>query len=81
MKFQRVTNTFLVGAGMEGYLARAGKWNFLIVKDLGKWTTSYRLHKPTTTVSASSTIMGPFEEFRDAEMAAEAKLAELRRLA
>lgn len=81
MKFQRVTDPSLVGMGMEGYLARAGVWNFLIIKDLGKWSTSYRLHNPKRSVSASSTIMGPFEDFADAVRAAEDKLAELKRLA
>jgi hypothetical protein len=79
MQFERTASPLL--AGIETYIARCGKWNFLIIKDTGKWTASYRLHDPKTTVSASSTIMGPFDEFDDAVGASEAKWQELRRLA
>jgi hypothetical protein len=80
MNFQRVKFPGLM-ADMTAYAARAGKWNFLIVEDMGRWTASYRLDRPTAPVSASSTIMGPFDTFHEADVAAHAKLAELRRLA
>ncbi len=79
MNFQRVTFPGLMPE-MEAYAARAGQWNFLIIQDMGQWTASYRLDQPSGTVSASSTIMGPFNEFSEATHAAETKIAELRRL-
>lgn len=62
------------------YAASVGQWNFLIIKDGGKWSTSYRMADPKGSVSASSTIRGPFEDFSDAVSAAHDMLAELRRL-
>lgn len=62
------------------YAAFSGKWQFMIIQEQTGWTTSYRLKNPTGTVSASSTIMGPFDEFIGAEYAAQQKLSELRRL-
>ena len=79
MRFERVTYSGLLPE-MEAYAASSGPWNFLIIKDMGKWTASYRLANPTGTVSASSTIMGPFDEFADAARAAEEKLIALRRV-
>lgn len=80
MRFERVTWPGL-SPEMAAYAASAGPWNFLIINDRGAWTTSYRLADPKGTVSASSTIMGPFEDFSDATRAADDKLAELRRMA
>lgn len=80
MRFIR-TDLAPYGVRAEAYSAKAGPWNFLILNDSGAWTASYRLRDPKGSVSASSTIMGPFDEFSDATRAAEEKLAELRRLA
>ncbi|HEV2518012.1 MAG TPA: hypothetical protein VGV07_22365 [Devosia sp.] len=63
--------------GLVGYVARAGQWQFLVISDMGKWTASHRLIDPQETVSASSTIQGPFETFDEAAAAAEAKYREL----
>ena len=65
--------------GMPGYTARAGKWQFVILRDGDLWTVSYRLIDPTETVSASSTIRGPFSSFDDAAAAAEDIHRQLRR--
>lgn len=80
MNFQRAPSVTAL-LGVDAYSARAGVWNFMVLLDGGKWSVSYRLHAPKGRVSASSTIMGPFEEFSDATQAAEEKFAELRRLA
>lgn len=84
MRFERMTYPNLLPE-MEAYVARRGPWNFLVIKDGGQWTASYRLKddaiRQGQTVSASSTIMGPFDDFADAVSAAKAKWAELRRLA
>ena len=70
--------------GITAYFAKAKPWGFLIILDLGKWSASYRLldeHIPAgESVSASSTMMGPFDDFAGAVTAAEEKLDELRRL-
>ena len=66
--------------GMETYAARSGAWQFLIVKDRGRWTTSYRAIDPKGPVSVASTIEGPFDEFSDAADAADSTLARLKRL-
>lgn len=79
MNFAR---TALAGFGtMPVYSAYAGPWQFIILQDMGKWSASYRLRLPKSPVSASSTIMGPFVSFDDAEAAAQEKLTELKRLA
>lgn len=82
MHFERVTYPGLL-PDMEAYAASSGPWNFLIIKDMGKWSASYRLKdeaiRKGERVSASSTIMGPFDDFADATSAAEEKLIELRR--
>jgi len=75
MKFERF-NAF----GVIGFGAAAPPWQFVLLQDAAGWTTSYRLIAPTKTVSASSTIIGPFETFEEAKLAAENKLSELRRL-
>lgn len=62
------------------WLARTGRWQFLIVEHLGVFTVSYRLARPIKTVSASSTIMGPFATFEEAEHAAKDKWVEVKRL-
>ncbi|SDH07967.1 hypothetical protein [Pelagibacterium luteolum] len=66
---------------LPSYLARAGAWQFLIVEDRGLFTASYRLRNPKSAVSASSTIMGPFDSFEGAQDAANAKWQEIRGLA
>lgn len=80
MRFKRAELRSVFGS-MPAYLAVRAPWQFVIIEDAGKWSVSYRLTNPTGPVSASSTIMGPFDDFSDAADAAEAKLAELRRLA
>lgn len=65
---------------LPAWLARTGRWQFLIVEDAGQFTASYRLQNPTREVSASSTIMGPFASFEQAAEAAEDKWAEIKRL-
>lgn len=58
--------------GLVGYVAKAGQWQFMIIADMGKWSVSHRLVDPKGTVSASSTIEGPFDTFDEASEAAEA---------
>lgn len=76
MNFQRVA---IPGIDIA-YHAASGPWQFLVLQDMGKWSTSYRMIDPKVTVSASSTIRGPFDDFSDATAAADDMLAELRRL-
>lgn len=76
LDFQRVN----IDGIPTAYAAAFRQWNFLIICDGGSWTTSYRLADPKGTVSASSTIRGPFQDFSDAVSAAYDMLAELRRL-
>lgn len=64
----------------SAYLADVGRWRFLIIDDRGQFTVSYRLRNPKGSVSASSTIMGPFTSLGEAEDAANAKWAEIKRL-
>lgn len=81
MNFKRCHSPLLP---VESYDANAGPYRFLILKDMGKFSVSYRLRDENipkgVSVSASATIMGPFDEFSDATAAAEAKWAELKRL-
>ena len=63
--------------GLVGYVAKSGPWQFVIIADMGKWTVSHRLADPRATVSASSTIQGPFETFEEATAAAESTRREL----
>jgi len=79
MNFQRVTFPGLM-PDMSAYAAEVGAWRFLIIKDMGRYTTSYRLINPKGPVSAASTIRGPFDDFSDATDAADDMLADLRRL-
>jgi hypothetical protein len=72
LNFQRRENF-----GLAGYYAKAGKWQFLIIMDMGKWTVSHRLIDPRQAVSAASTIQGPFETFDEAVAAANGKHREL----
>lgn len=79
MNFKRCHSPLLP---MESWDAKAGRYRFLILKDMGKFSVSYRLRDEHVkgSVSASSTIMGPFDEFSEATAAAETKWAELKRL-
>lgn len=63
--------------GLVGYYAKSGPWQFLIIADMGKWSLSHRLVDPKATVSASSTIQGPFDRFEEATAAAEKTRREL----
>lgn len=76
MNFQRVHIDGIDAA----YHAVSGPWQFLVLQDMGKWSTSYRLVDPKAPVSASRTIRGPFDDFSDATAAADDMLSELRRL-
>lgn len=82
MNFTR--DLMMQALGITAYSAKASPWGFLIINDLGKWSASYRLldeHIPAgESVSAASTMMGPFDDFAGAATAAEEKLTELRRL-
>ena len=84
MNFRRVPkNDTMAAWGFDSWVAPFGPWNFLIVNDPAHkpgFTVSYRLAAPVGTVSASSTIMGPFETFEEAKRAARDKAAELARL-
>jgi hypothetical protein len=70
MNFKRAKLNGLFGS-MTAYSAKSGRWQFLILQDKGQWTVSYRIIDPSEPVSASSTIMGPFDSFDDAARAAE----------
>lgn len=72
LNFQRL-KTF----GLAGYYAKAGRWQFLIISDMGKWTVSHRLIDPKEAVSASSTMQGPFDTFEEAAAAAESTRRDL----
>lgn len=82
MRFER--EQAMGALGVTAYAAKSGRWGFLLIQDGGKWSGSYRLldeHIPQgESVSAFSTMFGPFDDFADASKAAYAKLEELRRL-
>lgn len=63
------------------WIAKTGRWQFIIMEMNGRFTASYRLTKPTREVSASGTMMGPFATFDEAETAANDKWSEIKRLA
>lgn len=83
LRFTQVHNLppSLAAFGYQTFIASAGRWNFLLVNDTGAWTVSYRLRKPTREVSASSTMIGPFDTFEEAKEAANEKWREIKRMA